>query len=538
MRFALAFVTALLLFAEPGSRVKTGFDYIQAAHLKADLTFLASDALEGRRSLQRGSEVAIQWIVSEFAKAGLKPMAGDSYLQPVPLIEYTPDRAGTSLVVRHGGETEIYRAPDATCNCPNEVVVSGPLVFAGFGITAPELNYDDYAGVDAKGKIVLIFNHEPQEADANSIFNGPGNTRYANNNYKAMNAARHAAMAVLITPDPNHGAMPAQGQGGGRGGRGGQQQRPVIPSEALAEGGAGIPVFNVSAKVAERLFAAAGKTSGAVLKAIDAKPAPASFDVAGMEVDLRPMVAERRRANSYNVAGLLEGSDPALKAETIVFSGHYDHDGAGPMGIYHGADDNGSGTVGVVELAHAFAANPAKPKRSLLFVVFAAEERGLLGSYYYVSHPLRPIETTRAEINFDMIGRNEAPTSNPLQQTNISPDTSNELGMIGTHYSPDYRAAVERANEQIGLKLNYKWDFDSAQQVLFRSDQYPFLLRDVPAVWWFTGFHPDYHQVTDTVEKINFEKMTKILKLAYLTGFDFADTDRPPRLAPRAKAVK
>src|SRR5262249_48322806 len=155
----------------------------------------------------------------------------------------------------------------------------------------------------------------------------------------------------------------------------------------------------------------------------------------------------------------LEGSDPTLKSETIVFSGHYDHDGVGPQGIYHGADDNGSGTVGVVNLAHAFARNPVKPKRSMLFIVFAAEERGLLGSYYYVAHPLRPLETTRAEINFDMIGRNEAPQNPDVPNPSIAADTSNELGLIGTHYSPDYRAAVERNNQTVGLHLTYKWDF-------------------------------------------------------------------------------
>jgi hypothetical protein len=533
MRLLLGSLVALVVLAEPGSRVLTGFNYIEAGHLKANLTFLSSDALEGRRSLQRGDEAAVQWIASEFAKAGLRPAAGDSYLQAVPLIEYQPDRAQTSLVVKHGGETQTFHAPDAICNCSNETAVSGPVVFAGFGITAPELNYDDYAGIDAKGKIVVIFSREPQENDANSIFNGSGNTRYANNNYKAMNAARHGAIGVMTTA-----ALAGNAQAGGRGAGRGGQTRPVIPPEALAEGGPGIPIFTVSAKIADGFFASAGKSVAGVRAAIDSKPAPASFDVPDTRVELRPVLAEHRRANTYNVAGLIEGSDSALKAETIVFSGHHDHDGVGPLGILHGADDNGSGTVGVVELAHAFAANSVKPKRSLLFVVFAAEERGLLGAYYYVSHPLRPLETTRAEINFDMIGRNEAPTSNPLQQANISPDTSNELGLIGTHYSPEYRAAVERNNEQVGLKLNYKWDFDSAQQVLFRSDQYPFLLHDVPAVWWFTGFHPDYHQVTDTIEKINFEKMTKILKLAYLTGFDFADASRTPRLEPRAKAVK
>ncbi|HLK63889.1 MAG TPA: M20/M25/M40 family metallo-hydrolase [Bryobacteraceae bacterium] len=548
MRLAPLFLTAALLFAQMPSRVATGYDSIQTSRLKADLTFLSSDALEGRRSLERGSEVAIQWIASEFAKAGLKPLSGDSYLQPVPLIEYQGDREKTTLSVQHGDKSESFSAPDATCNFPTETTVSGAVVFAGYGISAPELGYDDYAGIDVKGKIVLYFNHEPQENDANSIFNGKGNTRYTNNYAKVLNAQRHGAVAVLTTADPNHagqGAGRGQGRQGGRGAqpgaaaprRGAQQGRPRIPAEALADGGTAIPAFALSAKLAADLLSAGGKTPEALQTAIDSTPSPMSMELPNTRVELHAAVAERRQANSYNVAGLLEGSDPGLKAETIVFSGHFDHDGMTPDGIFHGADDNGSGTVGVVELARAFSMNPQKPKRSVLFIVFAAEERGLLGAYYYVSHPLRPLETTRAEINFDMIGRNEAVTGRGgTPASEISPDTSNELGLIGTHYSPDYRAAVERANKTVGLNLNYKWDLDSSQQVLFRSDQYPFLLHDIPAVWWFTGFHPDYHQYTDTVEKINFGKMTKILKLAYLTGFDFADAPTPPKLEPKAKA--
>jgi hypothetical protein len=137
-----------------------------------------------------------------------------------------------------------------------------------------------------------------------------------------------------------------------------------------------------------------------------------------------------------------------------------------------------------------------------------------------------------------MIGRNEAPVNPGVPQPEISADTSNELGLIGTHYSPDYRETVERNNKIVGLNLTYKWDHDSTQQVLFRSDQYPFLMHDIPAVWWFTGFHPDYHQVTDTVEKINFQKMAKILRLAYLSGFEFADGQNPPRLQGRARSVE
>jgi hypothetical protein len=537
MRFWIPLFAAALLGAQPPARLETGYQSIQAKRLKADLTFLSSDAMEGRRSLERGSETAIQWIASEFAKANLKPAAGDSYLQPVPLIEFTPDRDLTSLTLTRNGNTETFRAPDASSIFANDVDVSGAVVFAGYGITAPELNYDDYAGIDVKGKIVLIFNHEPQEADPNSPFNGIGNTRFANNNYKLFNAERHGAVAILAMPDPNHqgplrGIPPAAGAPAGRGAS--AALRPRIPPEALAQGGPTIPLFTIGAPISDALFAAAGKKAAGVQSAIDARPAPASFEIPGTRIELRTATSERRRGNSYNVAGLIEGSDPTLRDETIVISGHFDHDGTGPAGILHGADDNGSGTVGVVALAHAYAANPVKPRRSLLFIVFAAEERGLLGAYYYVSHPLRPLATTRAEINFDMIGRNEA--ADPRVLTEISADTTNQLGLIGTHYSPDYRETVERQNRTVGLNLTYKWDLDAYNGVLFRSDQYPFLMHDIPAVWWFTGFHPDYHQVSDTVEKINFAKMTRILQLAYLSAFEFADEQNPPHLEPRAKA--
>src|SRR4051794_1310957 len=259
------------------TRIGAGLDSIDATRLKADLTFLASDALEGRRSLERGSEVAIQWIASQYAKAGLKPLVGDSYLQPVPLIEFTADRAATTLTIRHGAQTATFHAPDAIGNFSNESTVSGPVVFAGYGISAPELGYDDYAGIDVKGKIVLIFNHEPQEMDDTSIFNGRGNTRYTNATYKALNALRHGAIAILSTADPNNHPQ-GQGRGGG-GGRGAGQAalRPRIPSEALADGGAAIPVFTISARVAESLFEAAGRKAAAVQSTLDAKPSPASF---------------------------------------------------------------------------------------------------------------------------------------------------------------------------------------------------------------------------------------------------------------------
>lgn len=509
------------------TRLADRLDTIKASHLKADLTFLASDSMEGRLSLQRGSEVAIEWIASEFDKAGLKPLAGGTFLQKVPLIEYRVDRQESGLTITVGGRSQTFHFPEASGSFPEDIDVTAPVVFAGFGITAPELHYDDYTGIDAKGKVVLIFDHEPQENDPKSIFNGRGNTRYAGTFVKVSNAQVHGAKGVLIMAEPNR-KHPSNQERLAR--IAGQAQRMArIPMQALADGAPPIPVFSIADDVAAELLAVAGKKASELHSAIDAQLKPVSMVLPGAEATLHVVLSERRRGTSANVVGMIEGSDSALAKETVIFSAHYDHDGVSANGVMHGADDNGSGTVGVVALARAFAANPVKPRRSLVFAIFAAEERGLLGSYYYVAHPLRPIETTRAVINFDMIGRNETPSEQTRGLIDIAPDTSNDLNLVGTNYSPDYRAVVESANAAVGLKLDYKWDEEPALNVFFRSDQYPFVLKDVPAIWWFTGFHPDYHQTTDMVDRINFPKMEKIVKLAYLAGFDFADNPAPPR---------
>jgi hypothetical protein len=536
---ALAFLFCAFLFCSVAAggnipaNLQEGYRTIQERDLKADLTFLASDQLEGRLSLTRGSEVAVQWIQSEFAKAGLKPLTGDNYLQTVPLWEYRPDRDGSFLTVKGTGQEEKFRFPEAYGQFPENVDLSGPLAFAGYGITAPELNYDDYKRIDANGKIVLIFDHEPQETDAQSIFNGLGNTRYATTRVKVLNAQAHGAIAVLIVAEPNRKHVSNQERIAKIAGT--QQRINRIPAEAIIGDEIHIPSMTISDKVAVQLLLPLQTTPSALQTTIDKDLTIASRPVPNTTLSLHLDNSQARRGRSYNVAGLLEGSDPTLKAETVIISGHFDHDGADGTQVWHGADDNGSGTVGVVELARAFAANPAKPKRSILFIVFAAEERGLLGSYHYVQHPLRPLDTTRSVINFDMIGRNETPSKQTDGVINIAPDTSNDLNLIGTNYTPDYRKTVEAANQNVGLRLDYKWDQEASLNVFFRSDQFPFALHGIPAIWWFTGFHPDYHQTTDTADRINYEKMAKILRLAYLSAWDFSNELTPPRFNPQGR---
>jgi hypothetical protein len=512
---------------------RAGLQHLRAADLKADLYFLASDALQGRMSLQPGDEAATQWVAAEFAKAGLEPAAANSsYLQAVPLIEYRGDREASYLALKRGDKMIRWHAPEVIGGFHDDLEITAPLVFAGFGITAPGLQYDDYRGLDVQGKIVAVFEHEPQENDPHSPFNGTGNTRYATNRVKALIAQAHGAVALIVMAEPNR-KHPSNLDRVNRIG-GSLSRTTPLPSQVIVNDELHIPVSTVSDAVAAQLLSTAGATPQALQAAIDRDLSNHSIALPDSVVTLHFENKSRISGVTYNVAGLLPGNDPKLATETIIISGHHDHDGAAPgaggkLEIWYGADDNGSGTVGVVELAHAFAANPARPKRSILFVVFAAEERGLLGSYYMAAHPLRPLAGTRAMINFDMIGRDEAKSDQTDGLIAIPANTSNRLNLIGAAYSPDFKNTVVRANRLVGLDLDDRFDHENALNTFFRSDQFPFVLHDIPAFWFFTGFHPDYHHVTDTPDKIDYPKMLKILQLSYLSGWEFANQPGYPR---------
>jgi len=534
-----AFSTALVAQLPVAPRLQTGFDAIRESDLRSNLTFIAGNGLAGRMSLQPGDDAAAEWVVSEFAKAGLQPAATNasgkpSFLQAVSLIEYKPDPSATSLrLSRNGVAQQQWHAPVISGAFRDNVDVSGGLVYVGYGITAPELNYDDYANVDVGGKIVLLMEHEPQEDDPKSIFNGTGNTRYATSRVKLLNAQRHGAIAVLLMPEPNATHVPTSKRLANVLAGVTTKRLTPIPLQAIATDDVCIALMTIPPVVADELFQNSGATAKELQSSIDRDLKSHSREIAGVQLHLQTKNSSTRTATTYNVAGLLPGSDPALAAETLIVSGHHDHNGASEveeqngqrhLDIWHGADDNGSGTV-----AHAFAANPIKPKRSILFVVFASEERGLLGSYYMAQHPLRPLATTRAMVNFDMIGRDEKPSTQTDGVIEIPADTTNRLNLVGTLYSPDFLHTVQREDAHIGLTLDDRFERDTALGIFFRSDQFPFILHDVPALWFFTGFHPDYHHVTDTVDKIDFNKMTKIVRLSYLTLFAIADEKETPK---------
>jgi hypothetical protein len=542
----LLFALCTAVHAQPpvAPRLQAGFNAIREGDLRSNLTFIAGDGLAGRMSLQPGDDAAAEWVVSEFAKAGLQPAATDasgkpSFLQAVPLIEYKPDPSATTLnLTRKDAAPQQWHAPAVTGSFRDNVDVSGGLVYVGYGITAPELNYDDYANVDVRGKIVLLMEHEPQEDDPKSIFNGTGNTRYATSRVKLLNAQKHGAIAVLLMQEPNATHVPTSKRLANVLAGVTTKRLTPIPMQAIVNDEVNISLMSVQPVVADELLKNSGATAKELQTSIDQDLKSHSRQIAGVELHLQTKNSSTHTGTTYNVAGLLPGSDPALAAETLIVSGHHDHNGASEVeeqngqrqfDIWHGADDNGSGTVGVVELAHAFASNPTKPKRSILFVVFASEERGLLGSYYMAQHPLRPLATTRAMVNFDMIGRDEKPSPQTDGVMEIPADTTNRLNLVGTLYSPDFLHTIQRENEYVGLTLDDRFERDTALGIFFRSDQFPFILHDVPALWFFTGFHPDYHHISDTVDKIDFTKMTKIVRLSYLTLFAIADEKQTPK---------
>lgn len=490
---------------------------IRVERMRADIAFLSSSPLEGRRSLERGSEVAIQFVAAEFAKIGLKPAFGESFVQEVPVIEYRLKPDGRRLRVRIGKSTRpLERNKDFTGSHFESVKVSAPVVFAGYGITAPEFGYDDYAGLDARGKIVLIFDHEPQETDPRSVFHGRGNTIHSSPYLKVLNAQRHGAVGVLTVAEPLR-KHPSSLERMARV-PGGRERAASAAAQVLADSERRIPVFSVSDAVAAELLAVTGKKPAELQAAIDGALKPASQALPGVSAEMEVELAESHRASTANVVGLLGGTDPKLREEAVVFGGHYDHLGRRGGQVLPGADDDASGTAAVIELARVFASATERPGRTLVFVAFGAEEAGLLGSYYYAMRPARPLEKTRAVFSLDMIGRDEKPSAQTAGLMEIAADTSNEVNFIGLKASPSLRPVIETANREVGLQLNHKWDDDAALNIMFRSDHFPFLAKGVPAVWVFSGFTPDYHQPGDTIDKLNFVKMEKIVRLVYLAG--------------------
>jgi len=393
-----------------------------------------------------------------------------------------------------------------------------------------------------KGKIVLALDHEPGERDPNSPFDGVVTSEPSSGWRKALAAQDKGAAAILFVSDVHNHQDAANFEAGAR--TFWPEKPPRILNYTLATWAdrLHIPAAQISPALAATLLAGTGKSLEELSRSADKVPGFTPLALPGARIDLRTAV-DRHVVPDRNVVALLEGSDARLKDEWVIVSAHFDHNGADATQIFNGADDNGSGTVALLEIAEAYslaAKAGQRPKRSVLFAAWNSEERGLLGAWAYTEQPLRPLSSIAAVQNMDMIGRNEEiPVGGGARFNGLEVQTAeanaNALNLMAFSKVPDVTAVVERANGGIGLELKTRYDNNSSNLVR-RSDQWPFLQRGVPAMGFITGLHPDYHTQYDRPEKINYVKMEKIARLVHQVSWDIANADARPK-APASRTI-
>jgi Zn-dependent M28 family amino/carboxypeptidase len=430
---------------------------ISGDQVKAHVAYLASDRLEGRGPGTRGEFLATEYIAAEFKKAGLKPIGErGTYLQPVPLVRVVTNPKSTLRATK--GETTLdipcEEGFSGTSQTQNELEeFDAEAVFVGHGITAPEFEWEDYQNTDVKGKIVVLFTNEPPSNDP-KFFGGTALTYYGRWTYKFEEAARRGAKACFIIHTPATAGYPYS------------VVRPLDGAQLKRQPGQPALAFAgwLSRESGEKLLGLAGRTVDGALKAADTK----GFKPYSLGFNLKGHIPTRiEKIISNNVVGMLEGSDPVLKSEAVIFTAHWDHLGVGRAvlgdAIYNGAADNATGCGLLIELARAWSAWSPRPKRSAIFLAVTAEEKGLLGSKYYTHNPLIPLGKTALDLNFDMIlplGVMESVVVNGAERTTIWPTVQATAEKNHLEIEPDQRAHLG---------------------VFFRSDHFSFAQAGVPA---------------------------------------------------------
>lgn len=467
---------------------------ITAEDLRAHITYLASDDLKGRFTGTEECKLAADYIKNEFSSYNLMPAWENSYYQEFPFIaniELTDNNSIT--LISSKDEIQLSLLKDfTTAPFSGSIHVSGELVFAGYGISASKLNYDDYESIDVSDKIVVVMNYHPEYDSPHSQFDD-----YSSFRQKASAARDRRAAGIIFV----NGFFPKN-----------NDNLVEFKYDRAA------PVKNFSAVQLRRnfideLFQKQGMNfSEHQLKMSESK-APASFYFTDSKAEIKTEVNEVKKI-SWNVAGIIEGSDPIFKNEFIVIGAHFDHLGMGEVGslyrgsepqIHNGADDNASGTAGVLELAEKFSSIGNSLKRSLIFVCFSGEELGVLGSSYFVNNPPVPLEKIITMINMDMIGRM---------------NDENQLIVYGAATSSVWKELIENKNiYEFKLALN--------DEGYGPSDHSSFYGKEIPVLFFFTGTHTDYHRPSDNYDKINYSGQEKIVSFIFDITSEINSMQRP-----------
>ncbi len=490
----------------PASDHTSAPPHFSSQRFMENIRHLASDELRGRGNGTPELNKAGRFIAHQFQKFGLEPAPGASgYLQKFPIATSATIGQENSLIIESakGKNFLALNADFRPLSFSSNGSLKAPLVFVGYGITASEYNYDDYRHIDVKGKIAIAIHHEPQEHDEESIFMGHQSTAHGHPVNKAINAKNHGAVGIILVADAgNHR----------------RKNQELFKFENFSGPRAvGIPAIQVTTKVVNGWFKRAGqdKDIEVLRQAIDKDLLTRSVELGdSVQISLNTEL-KQNQSEVANIVGYLPGKNPNLQNEFIILGAHYDHLGLGGVtslapsqgkSIHYGADDNASGTSGLMELARQFSQNRRYLARSLIFVAFAGEELGILGSNYYTAHPPVPLNQTVAMINLDMIGR----------------ATNGQLYVGGARTSPTFEKLVKQANQRIGLDLSFSITAYGA------SDHTSFAVKEIPVLFFFSGLHSDYHKPSDTWEKIDSKNSVRVLDLVYHVAGEISRQKKRP----------
>jgi len=474
------------------------------------LQFLASDELGGRYTLSPSFAIAARYLAAHLEGYGFRG-AGDhgSFLQTFEIVTAKPDPAKTSLELTIDGQPVSYSFGEVfAAGVPNNGSAQGQVVFVGTGVSSPSQKHDDYAGLDVNGKIVLMTGGIPAGVDASRL--GPSE--------QGEGAARaHGAAGVLQVPQQRFADFMKDKASMER-----FAGREVVRLARDTDGR--LPSLILGQNAADKMLASIGLSVKAIYQAASKKEPlqPKVLDVSAR----MSIAAQQTHSTTQNVVGVLEGTDPKLKNEYVIFSAHYDHLKTSDKGeIFHGADDDGSGTTAVLAIAHAMSLD--RPKRSILVIFHAGEELGLLGSEYNTDYaPVVPLDKVVADLNIDMIGRSKPAGDTRAEDEHLT--DANTVYLVGSNrISTELHQLSEETNAQFQkMKLDYYYnDPNNPERIYFRSDHWNYAKHGVPIIFYFDGTHVDYHKPTDTVDKIDFSKMTQITRLVFETGWRIANLD-------------
>lgn len=505
---------------------QNSINQITSSDLESYVTFLASPLLKGRMNGEEGLEIAAQYIASQAKLTGLKPANGTSYFQPYAVMKKTMDPNKTKVqIISNGKDTVIVKEPmfQLVPTGPADFTLDGEVVFAGYGIKADKYKYNDFDNLKTEGKILLVMDRAPMSENGEKcLFEEPNWSSAMSFQMKLTTLIYSKAKAILFVSDPKSGFQSFDESNPGIAGYLKStvtlnSEKPEIVNQFMA----GMPkVIFIHRIVADELLKGSGHSLEELQKSIDSTLQPHSFTITDKLLKINEVsLLEEKVLN--NVAGYIEGSDPVLKNEIVVFSGHYDHIGASGSKINTGADDDASGCAALLSMAEAFQSLQKKPLRSILFLWVSGEEIGLYGSKSYVDNPLFPLEKTVADLNMDMIGRVKGVADSTKENPMTGPNT---VFVITDSQSKDLRSIADEIDKKSPLDFDYSLSGrDHPLQLFARSDHYNFVKKDIPVLFFTTGLHTDYHTPGDVVEKIDFKKMEIVTRTMFEIGLTVAN---------------